>query len=291
MNISETRQAGPGSPKVHRTETLPNKLLTFLSYYLFGLLACIYLFTIGFLRGRNRTLLYKIAAHFGPFDVEPNQPKPLIPTISASQLLPPSVDVHIMEPVAVEGNVTLLELMIITQLTRQSGALNCFEIGTFDGRTALNIAANCGADGKVYTLDLPQAKLGDTGLAIAKDDIPYIAKDTSGGRFQATPYKHKIEQLYGDSASFDYSPYTGRMDLVFVDGAHSCEYVLNDSWRALELLRERKGIILWHDYDQKKGVTDCLNRLYREETGFRGLRHIEGTALVCLMSNNGDANI
>ena len=38
------------------------------------------------------------------------------------------------------------------------------------------------------------------------------------------------------------------MDFIFVDGSHSYDYVLNDSRKALSLLRGGKGIILWHDY-------------------------------------------
>jgi len=34
-------------------------------------------------------------------------------------------------------------------------ARNIFEIGTFDGRTTRNMAANVTKDGHVYTLDLP----------------------------------------------------------------------------------------------------------------------------------------
>jgi hypothetical protein len=36
------------------------------------------------------------------------------------------------------------------------------------------------------------------------------------------------------------------MDLIFVDGAHSYEYVKNDTVKGLEMLRPG-GIIAWHD--------------------------------------------
>ncbi len=262
------------------------KLVTFVVYYIYAALSCVFLFTVGILRGRNRTFLYKIASHFGPFEADPDTCKPLLPTVTAREILPADMDVHILEPVAVDGNVTILELLIIIQLARQHGALHCFEVGTFDGRTTLNLAVNCAEQAKVYTLDLPQEELGKTSLAIEQGDIAYIAKPISGARFRGTPYEHKIVQLYGDSSTFDYSPYRNRMDLVFIDGSHSHDYVLNDSRRAVELLRERKGVILWHDYGGVcGGVTKCLNGLYGSEPGFRGLRHIEGTSLACLVCN------
>ena len=35
---------------------------------------------------------------------------------------------------------------------------------------------------------------------------------------------------------YDYSPLKGKIDLIFIDGSHSYEYIENDTRRALELL-------------------------------------------------------
>ena len=69
------------------------------------------------------------------------------------------------------------------------------------------------------------------------------------------------------------------MDFVFVDASHAYEYVLNDSRIALNLLRQGKGIILWHDYNRPEwwpGVLKALNRLYTGSPAFSRLRQIEG---------------
>jgi len=47
------------------------------------------------------------------------------------------------------------------------------------------------------------------------------AEETSGTRYRGTVWEHKIQQLYGDSAAFDYTPYQGKIDFVFVDGSHT----------------------------------------------------------------------
>jgi hypothetical protein len=74
------------------------------------------------------------------------------------------------------------------------------------------------------------------------------------------------------------------VDFVFVDGSHSYEYVLNDSRHALKLIRNGKGVILWHDYGTFwKGVKKALDELYLGGNEFKGLRQIEGTSLVCLI--------
>lgn len=73
------------------------------------------------------------------------------------------------------------------------------------------------------------------------------------------------------------------MDFVFIDGSHSYEYVLNDSKQAIKMLRNGKGVILWHDYDEYAGVTRSLNKLYLENNKFKNLKRIKGTSLVCLI--------
>lgn len=94
-------------------------------------------------------------------------------------------------------------------------------------------------------------------------------------RFANSEHGHRITQLYGDSAIFDFSPYAGSIDLIFVDGAHSFEYVMKDTASACRMLTDR-GVILWHDYSAWPGVTEALNRQYRED---RLLRWVEDTTL------------
>jgi len=180
----------------------------------------------------------------------------------------------------VDGNVSLMELAILAGLARVGNPRAVFEIGTFDGRTALNLAANA-PDAQVHTLDLPPGE-SDTSLAIDPDDRQYIEKPSAGGRFREAPEARRILQVYGDSATFDFSPYRGQIDLVFVDGSHAYEYVISDSHRAIEMLREGRGTILWHDYGTWLGVTRALNELYLGDPRFKGLRRIEGTALAVL---------
>jgi predicted O-methyltransferase YrrM len=171
--------------------------------------------------------------------------------------------------------VTLLELIVIAKVVASVKPRVVLEIGTFDGRTTLNLAAN--ASGIVLTLDLPPDKLGSTELPIDPSDASYIEKPLSGARFLNRPERARITQLFGDSATFDFTPWLGNVDLVFIDGAHSREYVLSDTDRALRLLRPEGGVVLWHDYDAAfDGVTVAL-----DEIRARGVpvQHIEGTSL------------
>jgi predicted O-methyltransferase YrrM len=183
-----------------------------------------------------------------------------------------------IEPLEIQhrdGNVSVHELAILISLIEQFKPKRIFEFGTFDGRTTLNMAA-AASDAIVYTLDLPRSHMNSTNLPITELDKKYIDKNISGERFLGSKYEGRIIQLYGDSSTFEYAPYFGSIDFVFVDGAHSFEYVISDSMNALRMLTSR-GVILWHDYASWPAVTRALNLLYNEG---QPLHWIKGTALV-----------
>lgn len=252
----------------------------FLFRYGYALASSVYLFTLGLAQNRNRILIGSIAAHFGYVRIRTK-----LPVVPLSALTAEDETVQVREPVAGDGNVTLLELLAIVRLVRAHGPRRLMELGTFDGRTTLNLAANSPEGAEVFTLDLPQAGLGSAQLPLAAGDRAYIRKDVSGARYQGTDCAGKIVQLFGDSATFDFSPYFQAVDFVFIDASHAYEYVLSDSRVALKLLRQGGGtkVILWHDYGEWEGVTRALDELAGKDAGFRGLRRIAGTSLACLV--------
>lgn len=145
-----------------------------------------------------------------------------------------------------EHNVTAFELLSICAVIKDKELHQIFEIGTYDGRTTRAMAFNINNEGMIYTLNLSPGTVTvklDTGFT----DVQLGDKVFSGERFLHTKEKDKIEQLWGDSASFDFTPYHQSMDLVFIDGAHSCEYVANDTNAAFKLVKLSGGFIIWHD--------------------------------------------
>lgn len=254
------------------------RISAFIWRYLCSAASCLYLLTLGMFFSRNRDFLVLICSHFG---LARKKIRPLLPQISIQELFPDNTDLKIRDPITADGNVSLLELIVIITFIRHYQPSTLFEIGTFDGRTTLNLAANARPDARIFTLDLPRDRLNTTGLPIVFDDRALIEKQRSGERFAGTDFDSIITQLYGDSATFDFSPYLSGMDFVFIDGSHSYEYVLNDSKKAISLMRDGQGIILWHDYDGFEGVTRGLNELYEKD--FNDLRHIRGTSLACLI--------
>jgi predicted O-methyltransferase YrrM len=252
--------------------------------YLGAMMGAAHAFTIGVTRSRGRLLLREISEYlFGKgFGNEPH----LVPVTSLADYRSPlPVRIHAFE--SADGNVTLEELVVLVTAVAQRKPERLFEFGTFDGRSTLNLAANAGPEAEVWTLDLPQTQLADARFAIDSRETRYILKSASGSRFANTPEAIKITQLHGDSATFDYDPYLGKMDFVFVDASHSYEYVMNDSRKALSLVGRRNGVIFWHDYSMWEGVTRALNELYQSAPAFADLKWIEGTTLVVLDVRGG----
>jgi predicted O-methyltransferase YrrM len=145
--------------------------------------------------------------------------------------------------------------------------LRIFEIGTSVGTTALHFALNSPPDARIYTLDLPAESGGPTLRTTPMDEAHIRGRRTIARyQFDDRPEAAKIECLFGDSATFDFTPYEGRIDLFFVDGAHSYEYVRADTLSALRCCRPG-GIVAWHDFGRHglNGVSRWLHELRRSD--------------------------
>jgi predicted O-methyltransferase YrrM len=140
-----------------------------------------------------------------------------------------------------------------------------FEIGTSVGTTALHFALNA-PQATIFTLDLPRDHPSPPALRTTAMDDAHI-RGRQGIRryvFDGRPEAERIACLFGDSATFDFTPYEGSIDLFFIDGAHSYEYVRADKENALRCCRAG-GIIAWHDFGRLgvNGVTRWLRELQR----------------------------
>ena len=252
-------------------------------WYLFGRLfpsstACLYLLTFGIFQKKHRELLYTMWLLICPKLFT----RRYAPPIPITSLISNTASLQLQEQIEAAGNISFLELFILVELLQSTQPTACFEIGTFDGRSTLNMAANTPEGAVIYTLDLPREQIDSTVFQLNPADLGVVEKDISGARYRGTEWDHKIQQLYGDSAAFDYTPYKGKVDFVFVDGSHTYDYVLSDSRNAISLLRNGKGVILWHDYPSTPSVLRALNHLRASDSRFAAIRYIEGTRFACL---------
>ncbi len=156
------------------------------------------------------------------------------------------------------------DIVTLCIMARLIKAERVFEIGTLDGYTALHFAMNTPEQAEVYTLDLPPNH--SASLKATETDKAHQARHAAVTRyrFDGSPNQMKIHCLFGDSAEFDYSPFAQSIDLFFIDGAHSYEYVKSDTMKALECVR-RGGMVVWHDYGRLgvNGVSKWLHEFAR----------------------------
>jgi predicted O-methyltransferase YrrM len=152
-----------------------------------------------------------------------------------------------------------------------------FEIGTFRGQSALNFAVNSPADCTVYTLDLAPEIRERVAETLSAGDARLIRVNEVGIDYQGKQDARKIVQLWGDSRTFDFSPYYGGIDLVFIDGAHHYEAVINDTEQALKMVRPG-GVIIWDNFSQYGDYND-VTRAVIERMGKTAIAQIEETEL------------
>jgi predicted O-methyltransferase YrrM len=164
--------------------------------------------------------------------------------------LEPGSPIRIMDSTPQVESVNGFELYVLATLCRSLPAARIMEIGTFRGRTTYNLAANLPEGGRVFTLNYVDAN--------------YEGKFVVGEAFRGTPLAARIEPLTGNSLHFDFRPWQGAIDLMFIDGNHSLEYVVQDSKSALRCVRPG-GIIAWHDvapdhFEVTQGMLETCQR-------------------------------
>ena len=161
----------------------------------------------------------------------------------------------------------LVDLVGLCILCRALRPRTVFEIGTLNGYSALHLALNSPDDSTVYTVDLPAGPPRPS-LKVTLSDVAHADRGaaTTNYWFSGTEVESRIRTLHGDSATFDFSPWHEKVDLFFIDGAHSYEYVRADTENALRCVRPG-GAIAWHDFG-RRGVNGVS--LYLRELAAKG---------------------
>jgi predicted O-methyltransferase YrrM len=173
-------------------------------------------------------------------------------------------------------SVTLYELNCLLIAQRAIRAKRVLEVGTYDGNTTLNMAANLPSDGVLVTIDLPPQE-AEPELAFAVDPkLRNVAgRHVVGAEFRDRPEKRLIKQVLGDSAKLDWRALGGPFDLAFIDGCHAYDYVKSDTNNVLSVMRPG-GVVMWHDYTSMEDVARAVDEF---KGRFKTLAALQGTRL------------
>ncbi len=169
------------------------------------------------------------------------------------------------------------------------------EFGTWEGWGSAVCLEAC--DATVWTINLPDGEsksdgswaygqrvldttnspMNITTMNFGSDELgPRCYHRTDAGDYIGRIYRekglgHRVCQIYCDSRKWDNSNFSyDFFDSVLIDGGHQPEVVMNDTRKALEVLRSG-GLIMWHDFcpleevrtqsESVKGVTEGLEQI------------------------------
>jgi predicted O-methyltransferase YrrM len=213
-----------------------------------------------------RVRLREIGHSLGYVEVQPR-----LETALFTEILNHQPKIQLMNVNQNDWQVTVFELAVINAFIAGRKPTNIFEIGTFDGRTTLNMYLNAERQARITTIDLsPQEQNLPDGKA-------------AGEMIRDLVDQGEITLLYGNSLKYDFSPYYGTQDLVFIDANHTYENVKSDSSVAMRLICGRNACVLWHDYLRWPGVTRAVDELAAAHSDAGRFTHIAGTTLACLI--------
>lgn len=199
-------------------------------------------------------------------------------------------------PIRSEWPADLFPTYQFVRLNRAEGApykhelgLLAFLIRTVQPEHVLDIGMGTGTTALLFQETCPEAKVVTVG--ICRDDVPHTIHPLGTTDTELVPSMEEwvaaslrlaekgIVAIRCDTAIFPYVSMVPQQ-FVFVDGAHSSEYISLDSLAAVELVSPG-GMVVWHDYSpgdtpQWGDVTGFIRNL---ATGL-DLVHFKGTSLV-----------
>ena len=166
-----------------------------------------------------------------------------LPVVPLRHFLPPG-GADTVAPFAFQDGGSLpTDLALLRGLARQRPGCRYFEIGTWRGESAANVAAEAA---HVHTLNLSAAEMRALHLPEA-----YIG--LHGFFSKSLP---NVTHLHGHSASFDLAALAaeaGPFNLIFIDGDHHYEAVRQDTARVFAHLVGPTTVVVWHDASRQPG--------------------------------------
>ncbi|MFM1792118.1 MAG: hypothetical protein RLZZ252_472 [Bacteroidota bacterium] len=133
------------------------------------------------------------------------------------------------------GGSMVTDIALLKSLADTIPHCNYFEIGTWRGESVSNIAAvaeHC------TTLNLSAEEMNSLGWPNEYAELHgYFSKNLSN-----------VSHVYGDSKVFNFQGLQKKYDLIFIDGDHSHNFVINDSQKIWDNLMHPQSVVVWHDY-------------------------------------------
>lgn len=134
-----------------------------------------------------------------------------------------------------EGTSLLTDLILLKKFAEKFEDCNYLEVGSWRGESLANIAPNTK---HCTTINLSSEEMKN--MKFSKEFIEahgYFSKKVNN-----------LTEVLQNTHTYDFTQLKDKFDLIFIDGDHSFEGVLNDTRKTFDLRRDRSSIIVWHDY-------------------------------------------
>jgi hypothetical protein len=157
-----------------------------------------------------------------------------LPTIDLLDLFPDLNET--IDPYSfLTGTSLVSDLVLLKSLARKFENCAYLEIGSWRGESLTNVSS---VTGDCTSLTLSAAEMRAMNI---NEDIIKVH-----GLFSS--HLGSVNKVEHNSRTFDFNQLNKKFDLIFIDGDHSYEGVLNDSRKAFPIRKNAKSIIVWHDY-------------------------------------------
>lgn len=157
-----------------------------------------------------------------------------LPTLNILDLLP-GLDETIDPYTFLYGSAQPLDIALLRALAARYDTCRYLEIGCLRGESLANVAEI--AD-ECVSLSLSEHEMRHLGYS---DEI--ITNDHLFSRNLPN-----VQCIGHESQTFDFSSFDNGFDLIFIDGDHTYEGIKTDTQNAFRVLRDKKSVIVWHDY-------------------------------------------
>ena len=134
-----------------------------------------------------------------------------------------------------EGTSLITDILLLKKFASQFDSCKYLEIGSWRGESIANISENAA---HCTTINLPKEEM--INMNFKKEFI-----DLHG--FFSKNLKN-VRGIMHNSKTFNFNELDHDYNLIFIDGDHSYEGVLNDTKKTFNLRKDDKSIIVWHDY-------------------------------------------
>lgn len=156
-----------------------------------------------------------------------------LPFVDIKDLIP-SLDAEIKSFTFLDSTSRVIDIAIIQSIVKTFQKPDYLEIGSWRGESILNIAPYCQSCISVSLSKEEMVQLGFSERAAKLDGL----------LLENIP---NLKRVLHNSATFDFNSLNQKFDVIFVDGDHSYEGVLNDTRKVFPLLKDENSVIFWHD--------------------------------------------